>query len=247
MDQLTDAEVAELYDAMCPWDPATSRADAFYHDLVMASRDVLDVGCGTGSMLDNARASGHAGRLVGLDPDLAALARARGRTDIEWVEGRAAGMTWSAEFDLVVMASHAFQVFIGDDDLRASLMAIRNALRPDGRFAFETRNPQARAWETWATSRSDVTARDGRVFTVTYDIRSVTGGVVTLAEIYRDADGTQLRADEGQLRFLDRPALNTFLTDAGFSIDEQWGDFDLSPITDACPEIVTIARAAPRP
>ncbi len=242
MGELTDAEVAELYDAMCPWDPATSHADAFYHELVMASRDVLDVGCGTGSMLHNARASGHAGRLVGVDPDVAALARARRRSDIEWVEGKAADMTWSAEFDLAVMASHAFQVFISDDDLRASLVAIRNALRLGGRFAFETRNPQARAWETWATSRSEVTARDGRVFTVTYDIASVIDGVVTLSEVYSDPDGTRLRADEGQLRFLDRPTMNSFLVDAGFSIDEQSGDFERSPIADGCDEIVTIAR-----
>lgn len=34
----------------------------------MAAGSVLDVGCGTGSMLQSARERGHAGRLAGLGP-----------------------------------------------------------------------------------------------------------------------------------------------------------------------------------
>lgn len=45
------------------------------------------------------------------------------------------------------MTGHAFQVLIEDDEIRASLTAIRSALARNGRFAFETRNPAARAWE----------------------------------------------------------------------------------------------------
>jgi len=57
---------------------------AGYDESVMAAGSVLDVGCGTGSMLHRARDRGHAGRLVDLEPDRAALARARRRTDVEW-------------------------------------------------------------------------------------------------------------------------------------------------------------------
>jgi ubiquinone/menaquinone biosynthesis C-methylase UbiE len=90
-------------------------SDAFYHEQVMAAGDVLDVGCGTGSMLCHARAAGHAGRLAGLDPDAAALERARRRADIEWVLGVAADAAWDREFDLATMASHAFQFLVSDD------------------------------------------------------------------------------------------------------------------------------------
>jgi hypothetical protein len=58
-------------------------------------------------------------------------------------------MTWDSEFELAIMTSHAFQVLVADDELRASLTAIHRALAGGGRFAFETRNPLARAWENW--------------------------------------------------------------------------------------------------
>jgi SAM-dependent methyltransferase len=68
----TDADAAGLYDLENPWDGHRFRGDAFYDRLVMSAESVLDVGCGTGSMLHTARACGHRGRLVGLDPDEAA-------------------------------------------------------------------------------------------------------------------------------------------------------------------------------
>jgi SAM-dependent methyltransferase len=125
----SDADVAALYDVLNPWDPPGWPADRFYHELVMAADSVLDVGCGTGAMLAHARETGHRGRLAGLDPDRAALERARRRADIEWIEGKAADARWEACFDLAIMTGHAFQFLVGDDDLRTSLAAIHGSLR----------------------------------------------------------------------------------------------------------------------
>jgi len=98
-------------------------------------------------MLHQARELGHRGRLVGLDPDLAALDRARRRTDIEWVAGVAADAAWDREFDLATMASNAFRCLASDEELSTPMAAIRRALRDGGRFAFDTRNSKVRAWE----------------------------------------------------------------------------------------------------
>jgi SAM-dependent methyltransferase len=56
-----------------PWGPS----DDFYLSFVMDAPSVLDVGCGTGRLLHRAREAGHTGRLCGVDPDVAALERAR--------------------------------------------------------------------------------------------------------------------------------------------------------------------------
>ena len=130
-----DARLAALYDAFC-----AGRADfGFYLPLVMSSESVLDVGCGTGALLHAAREAGHTGRLCGLDPAEGMLEQARKRLDIEWILGDLASVRWKREFDLVVMTGHAFQVFVDDDALQASLKAVYSALAAEGRFVFETR------------------------------------------------------------------------------------------------------------
>ena len=61
-----DPALASWYDALSPTD---ERGDfGFYLPRVMSARSVLDVGCGTGSLLGLAREAGHRGRLLGLDP-----------------------------------------------------------------------------------------------------------------------------------------------------------------------------------
>jgi SAM-dependent methyltransferase len=235
----TDEQAAALYDVLNGWGPS----DDFYLGLVMGSRSVLDVGCGTGAILHRARRAGHAGRLCGLDPDPAMLGRARRQTGIEWVAGTAASMTWDGEFDLAVMTGHAFQVLVGDDELRASLTAIRRALVDGGRFAFETRNPLARAWEGWNPENAmEVVDPSGRPLRIWYEVESVAGDVVTFTETTDDADGAPLRVDRASLRFLDVDTLGGFLAGAGFEIEAQYGGWLREPLALESPEIITVAR-----
>lgn len=239
----SDADAAALYDLLNPWDPGRWPADRFYHQLVMAADSVLDVGCGTGAMLAYARDHGHHGRLAGLDPDQAALDRARRRTDIEWATGTAADARYRVGFDLATMTGHAFQCLVTDHELRASLAAIHAALREGGHFVFETRHPQAQAWQDWNPShRSDITDGSCRALRVWHQVESVAGDVVTFTETTACSDGTVLRVDRTSLRFPDTQTLSRFLADAGFQIEDQYGDWHRGPITATSREIITIAR-----
>ena len=230
---------AVWYDVFNPW----GASDDFYLDLVMSADRVLDVGCGTGTLLSRARDEGHPGRLCGLDPDTGRLDRARSREDdIDWVLADAAGATWDREFDLAVMTGHAFQELVTDDALRASLTAIRNALNENGRFVFETRDPRGRPWERWdGMSFTETNPEDGGVVTVTYKILEVAGDVVKTSETTAGQWWDEPQVGEGTMRFLDADALAGFLTEAGFSIKDQYGDWDKGPITDSSREIITVA------
>ncbi len=84
---------AAWYDMLNPWGPG----DDFYLELVMSARSVLDVGCGTGTLLHRAREAGHTGRLCGLDPDPDMLDQARRRGDIQWLLADAASAAWDGE------------------------------------------------------------------------------------------------------------------------------------------------------
>jgi SAM-dependent methyltransferase len=233
---------AALYDLLNPWDPHASPGDAFYQELVMAASSVLDVGCGTGLMLHHARERGHAGRLTGLDPDRAALRRARRVAGIDWVEGTAASAQWDREFDLATMTGHAFQCLRTDEELGASLQSIGTALRRGGRFAFETRHPQAQAWQDWNPSNvTQVTDERRRTLRCWHEVESVTGDIVTFTGTTALPDGTVLRTDRTGLRFLPERTLDVFLASAGFEAEARYGDWSGGPVTGESREIITIA------
>jgi SAM-dependent methyltransferase len=247
--QFSDARLAALYDAFCPWD---DRDDfGFYLPLVMSARAVLDVGCGTGTLLHAARRAGQAGRLCGLDPAPGMLAQARQRPDIEWVQGDLASAGTLSGFDLIIMTGHAFQVLVTDDELRAALAAARSALATDGRFVFETRNPLARAWQRWtpqhATAVRDAT---GAVVQMAHEVQAVSDGVldgdgtVSFVTTYTSPAWDQPQVSHSTLRFLGPPALAGFLSGAGLAIEQQFGDWDRQPLSGTSPEIITIARRA---
>lgn len=222
---------------MNPWGPS----DDFYLDLVMSAESVLDVGCGTGALLHGAREAGHSGRLCGLDPDPAMLNQARARSDIEWVLADAASASWNQEFQLAVMTGHAFQMLVSDKEIRESLRAIRAALVEGGRFAFETRHPQARAWEGWNGSYQ-IRNPDGGVARLSYQVFDVTGDVVQFSETLSGQWWNGGHTNIGKLRFLSPDALTAHLDKAGFLIEQQFGDWQRRPIDENSAEIITIAR-----
>ena len=233
--------LAELYDAF-----SSHRRDFdFYLPLLLSADSVLDLGCGTGELLHLAREAGHTGRLTGLDPAGAMLEHARTRSDIEWVHGDLTSVDWTDEFDLVVMTGHAFQVFVEDDELRAALATIRRALNEGGRFAFETRNPLARAWRNWTPEHArEILHRGSPVRMETRVETPVTGDRVSFTHTFTSPGWAQPETSRSTLRFLDLDTLTAFLSDAGFTVDTQFGDWERQPLTDASPEIITIAIAS---
>lgn len=235
----TSYDTAHLYDMLNSWGPS----DDFYLDLVMAAGSVLDVGCGTGVLLGRARESGHTGRLLGLDPDPVMLERARRRSDIEWEQIDAAAAHWHKEFDLAVMASHAFQFLVSDEEIRASLAAIHAALADGGRFAFETRNPLVREWERWNPSNPfDLVDPDGVPIRVSYQVEVKSADVIMCTETASSPHWSEPIVERADMRFLDPATLTKFLVEAGFEIEHQYGEWGHSPLTADSSEIITVAR-----
>ncbi|MEO6085107.1 MAG: class I SAM-dependent methyltransferase [Umezawaea sp.] len=229
-----DPELAALYDTFSGWE---GRGDfAFHLTLIMAADSVLDVGCGTGTLLHGARRAGHRGRLCGLDPAVGMLAEAREHPDVDWVHGDLSTTSWDREFDLVVMTGHAFQVLVTDAELRQALGAVERALTPGGRFAFETRNPAARAWERWTS----IDGADG-VSRVEYVVEPPERDLVTFTHTFHSPRLDGPRTSRSTLRFLDVDGLAGFLAGAGLAVVEQYGDWDRSPVAEASPEIITVA------
>ena len=238
----SEPSLAALYDACCMGRPDFD----FYLPLVMSADAVLDVGCGTGELLRLARQAGHVGRLCGLDPADAMLDQARLCPDVDWILGDLSATRWDRAFDLVVMTGHAFQVLVADEDIRASLGAIRSALTDDGRFVFETRNPNVGEWETWTPDNAvEVVSAGGAGVRMAHEVETpVADDLVSFRTTFTSTDWDRPQISRSTLRFLDARTLSVFLSDADLVIEDQFGNWDGTPLTEKSPEIITVARRA---
>ena len=239
----TDPYLAAIYDIANP----RSRRDDFDFDLprIMSAGAVMDAGCGSGTLLAEAREAGHAGPLCGVDPAEAMLERARRYAGIEWVLGDLTVPRWRAEFDLIVMTGHAFQAIVADDDIAASLETARRALVQGGVFAFETRNPAARAWEAWRPENArTIQGPDGHPVRMTTQVEEpFDGRTVTFNHTFTGDHASPPQVSRSTLRFLSADALSDLLARARFRIQPQFGGFDGRPPGPNSPEIIIIAEA----
>ena len=240
----SEQKLADLYDLFAPWG-GRSGDDAFYMEHILAADSVLDVGCGTGLILRKARELGHTGRLVGLDPADAMLDVGRhDRVDIEWTYGDPSTVTFSGEFDLVMMSGHAFQVFLTDEQILSAFFSVRQALKEDGRFVFETRNPLARRWDGWVPENAvEIPHPEGGVARMEHDVDlPIEGELVSFTSRFTAPTFDGVLESRSTLRFLSHASLNALLAEAGLEIEAQYGFWDRTPVTEQSPEIITVAR-----
>jgi len=182
----------------------------------LGARSVLDVGCGTGVLA--VRLAGRGIEVTGVDPAAASLAMARakpGADRVRWIDGDATALPTGLRVDLATMTGNVAQVFLTDEAWLATLTGIRTALGPGGHLVFETRRPEARAWETWDGRRG--TTGDVEWW---YDLLEVDEPYVSFRWSFRFAsDGTVLTSDS-TLRFRTREELEESLAGAGLTLRE---------------------------
>lgn len=215
-----DPRLAQIYDSL---DQDRSDLDV-YADMVdeFGARSVLDIGCGTGTFACMLAVEGT--DVTAVDPARASLDVARtkpGSERVRWIHGDANALP-PLDVDAAFMTANVAQVFLTDADWDATLHATYRALRPGGRFVFETRDPSKRAWEAW-TSDSTATTVDipgvGVVHTWN-QLTDVRGEMVTFRwTIIFETDGAVFES-ESTLRFRSREAIEASLSDAGFVVDE---------------------------
>jgi SAM-dependent methyltransferase len=185
-------------------------------------RRVLDVGCGTGEL--TCLLAGQGVDVVGVDPAEASLEVAKGKKfadRVRWIHGDATTLP-PLEVDLAVMTGNVAQVFLTDEEWAATLGGVHEALRPGGRFVFETRDPARRAWEEWTREHTHQVVTVEGVDTVESwtDLLSVELPFISFRGTYVFASDGAVLTSDSTLWFRERDELEASLTAAGFSVDE---------------------------
>ncbi len=236
-----DPRLVELYDNDNPRGPDTD----FYVALAakLNAHRILDLGCGTGLLTCELAIDGR--EVIGVDPSSAMLAVARrksGAERVQWEEGDSTTLG-TPEVDLAIMTGNVAQVFLDDSERTSTLRAIHAALRPAGHIAFESRNPDARAWEQWNRAatyeRIDspygpiecwlelVKVDNDRVRFHAHNIFNTTGEVVIVSS---------------ELRFRSQAELTDSLSDSGFTLEHVYGDWHRRAVTNSSRLMVFVAR-----
>jgi hypothetical protein len=134
------------------------------------------------------------------------------------------------------------QVFLGDLAWARTLRDLHRALVPGGTLAFESRHPGARRWEQWtrAATLRTVDSPDGPV-DFWHETVDVSLPLVTYDTFARNQRTGEQTSDRDVLAFRDPATLLRSLHDAGFSVSEQYGDWQRTPLTPESPEIIIVA------
>jgi SAM-dependent methyltransferase len=253
---------AEAYDALADvYD--VSRADHapfvdFYSGLLDArTRTLLELGCGTGSIL--AALAANLERDHGVRPDRVAgvdastrmlrLAAAR-HPRYEWIFGDIRQPPVTGRFDLVTCCFNTLQHLLADADLAQALRAARELLADGGRFAFDVYQPNLAYLAI--EGRDRVSRRfadtDGRALEIREDARYDPATRVLELD-WRLVDPAHPQAPpmastHYRLRQYFAADIERALAAAGLRIVERYGDFDRSAFGPASrKQVVVCARA----
>ncbi len=241
---MSKEQLAELYDAENVW----AADDDFFLSFVNQTPGsrVLDLGCGTGRLTLALAAAGH--RVTGIDPDDGALDAARrkpGAENIQWITGTSAEIPHRERFDTAVLTAHVVQHISDEAGWQQTLQDLRRALLPGGRIAFDSRNPEAKAWESWSpeSTRDRYRLSDGTELESWLESRVAERGLVTITEHRILSDGSQ-ETESTTLIFRTAQRLTEDLRAAGFSVTKIFGGWHGEDIEQGKELVVTAERSA---
>ncbi len=238
-----DPHLAQFYDIENGW------AEDLQHckNLALGCSSVLDLGCGTG-LLAASLVQRDGCEAVGVDSAEAMLsiaAKRPGGKRAHWIQGDARNIRLNRQFDLVVLTGHAFQVFLTDEDRTLVLRTIASHLKPEGRFVFDSRNPDVEEWKNWTPAKSTRHIEHpmvGRVLAWNDVSHEAASGIVTYGSYYKIVADDRLYSSQSKIAFPSQEQISSLVDGANLAVQEWLGDWSGAPYTSMARQIIPVGR-----
>jgi SAM-dependent methyltransferase len=237
---------------------------AFYSALAQeAGGPVLEIACGTGRVTIPIARLGFATTGLDIVPGMLNQARRKSRgLPVRWIEGDARTFDLHEKFRFIFLTGNAFQAFVTNAEQEALLERVHAHLHDDGLFVFETRNPllpntktrdglfvtletqkKEEAWPSYINiNGQEVQVSSTRVYDHVAQIVHLTS-----YKRWHEDGQEHTRIARTALRYTFPQELAALLHYNGFSIERQYGDWNMEPLSATSPSIISVCRkSAPK-
>ena len=254
--------VADIYDQK---ETGTDDAEFLLSVLGPQPKRILEIACGSGRILVPLAKAGHT--VTGIDTDAYMLAKipakAEGLGNIEWRAADAVRDDWGEGFDAVVLAGNILYNIVSDMDYeKAQALFIRKAaaaLAPGGVVYIDyqpgshclARPERAaksakREWVVWEGSDSEGNFGRMLLFDGSYDKKTRLSAFTRRFELTLQNGETIRQEIPCAKHFATLEQIHGWLRDAGFSIEQEYGDYQRSPISRKTRRAIILARKEAR-
>jgi SAM-dependent methyltransferase len=209
-----------------------------------AGRDhpaLLDVGCGTGTLLLAVREAHPAWRLAGVDASAGMLAVARAKPEaasgVTWARANITGpLPFAATFDVCTAFYDTLNHLADAEALARAFTAAAAVLRPGGLLVFDVTSRHG--FEDWWEATNRFT---GAGWSMLVDAGFDPASEIATADVTLERDGTTRRFQIHE-RYFGHQAISTALGAAGFTVEreENWSPFPIGGLG----KVWWVARAA---
>ena len=239
--QFTDSRLVAAYDVL----NTLGDDSEFFCQLAakLSASMIIDLGCGTGLLTCELAKRGH--NMIGIEPAAAMLDIARHKQygeQVQWIKGSYEKFD-GLKVDMVLMTSHVVQFFLDDNEWKTMLHAAHKTLRPSGHIVFDSRTPIFPPYQTWPTEESPRRVEDPILGPIDwwYKLLEIKDNRVRYELHYHFINPDEIVVSTDELIFRSQDELTESLSDAGFSVEQVYGDWDASLATPTSPEMIFVA------
>jgi 2-polyprenyl-3-methyl-5-hydroxy-6-metoxy-1,4-benzoquinol methylase len=187
---------------------------------------------------------------VDITPEMIDWARqktAKQGLSIEYVVADARNFHLGKQFSFIYMLENAFQFFLTRQDIEALLACVREHLRPEGCFLFETRNPNPRnLQQTLHPAGDKYTTPDGVQIVTTeeqrYDPMTQIQHCKAHVTFLHPGGQQEQKTLRVALRYVYPQEIEALLHYNGFKIRACYGNWQQEPLTVDAPEMIFVCQ-----